>query len=53
MSVIAASPASGRRTLAVCGGIHGLHDGFTDLLNALYPLLQAQFGLSYTAPPVR
>lgn len=49
MSVIAASPASGRRTLAVCGGIHALHDGFTDLLNALYPLLQAQFGLSYTA----
>ncbi|HYC64980.1 MAG TPA: MFS transporter [Reyranellaceae bacterium] len=26
-----------------------MHDGFTDLLNALYPLLQAQFGLSYAA----
>ena len=35
------------RTLAICGGVHALHDGFTDLLNVLYPLLQAQFGLSY------
>lgn len=38
-----------RRTLAVCGAAHALHDGFTDLLNVLWPLLQAQFGLSYTA----
>ncbi len=45
----AAPPASGRKTLAVCGGAHALHDGFTDLLNVLYPLLQAQFGLSYAA----
>src|SRR5688572_23461558 len=37
------------RTLSVCGGAHALHDGFTDLLNVLYPLLQAQFGLSYAA----
>lgn len=37
------------RTLTVCGGAHALHDGFTDLLNVLYPLLQAQFGLSYAA----
>jgi FSR family fosmidomycin resistance protein-like MFS transporter len=49
MSVAAASPTSGRKTLAVCGSVHALHDGFTDLLNALYPLLQAQFGLSYAA----
>lgn len=44
-------PASGaaRRTLTVCGGAHALHDGFTDLLNVLYPLLQAQFGLTYGA----
>jgi FSR family fosmidomycin resistance protein-like MFS transporter len=48
-AVAAASPASGRKTLTVCGGVHALHDGFTDLLNALYPLLQAQFGLSYAA----
>lgn len=37
------------RTLTICGGVHALHDGFTDLLNVLYPLLQAQFGLSYAA----
>src|SRR5262245_1481632 len=37
------------KTLAICGGVHALHDGFTDLLNVLYPLLQAQFGLSYAA----
>lgn len=49
MTITAAVPASSRRTLAVCGGAHALHDGFTDLLNALYPLLQAQFGLSYAA----
>ena len=40
---------SPRRTLTVCGGAHALHDGFTDLLNVLYPLLQAQFGLTYAA----
>src|SRR5882672_3687678 len=49
MTVATAPPASGRKTLAVCGGAHALHDGFTDLLNVLYPLLQAQFGLSYAA----
>lgn len=47
---VAVSPSpSDRRTLTVCGGAHALHDGFTDLLNVLYPLLQAQFGLSYGA----
>jgi len=47
---IAVSPSpSSRRTLTVCGSAHALHDGFTDLLNVLYPLLQAQFGLSYAA----
>jgi MFS family permease len=40
---------SPKRTLTICGGVHALHDGFTDLLNVLYPLLQAQFGLSYAA----
>ena len=49
MTITAAAPASSRRTLVVCGGAHALHDGFTDLLNALYPLLQSQFGLSYAA----
>jgi len=47
---LAVSPSpTARRTLTVCGGAHALHDGFTDLLNVLYPLLQAQFGLSYAA----
>src|SRR5471030_818160 len=49
MTIADAPPASGRKTLMVCGGAHALHDGFTDLLNVLYPLLQAQFGLSYAA----
>src|SRR6266702_2064429 len=49
MTVTVSPTLSARRTLAVCGGAHALHDGFTDLLNVLYPLLQAQCGLSYTA----
>src|SRR5712675_2859546 len=49
MTVAADRPRFARKTLAVCGGAHALHDGFTDLLNVLYPLLQAQFGLSYAA----
>lgn len=53
MTVLASSSAladpSPRRTLTICGGVHALHDGFTDLLNVLYPLLQSQFGLSYAA----
>src|SRR6476469_3226868 len=49
MSVSATPSASPRKTLTVCGSAHALHDGFTDLLNVLYPLLQAQFGLSYAA----
>ena len=40
---------SPRRVLSACGSAHALHDGFTDLLNVLYPLLQTQFGLSYAA----
>ena len=43
------APGNGRRTLSACCGVHALHDGYTDLLNVLYPLLQAQFGLSYAA----
>jgi FSR family fosmidomycin resistance protein-like MFS transporter len=49
MTIAAAPAPSPRKTLAVCGGAHALHDGFTDLLNVLYPLLQSQFGLSYAA----
>ncbi len=46
---IASTDRSSRKTLAVCGATHALHDGFTDLLNVLYPMVQAQFGLSYAA----
>jgi FSR family fosmidomycin resistance protein-like MFS transporter len=49
MTITVSPSISSRRTLTVCGGAHALHDGFTDLLNVLYPLLQAQFGLSYAA----
>jgi MFS family permease len=49
MTVSAPTTISPRKTLTVCGGAHALHDGFTDLLNVLYPLLQAQFGLGYAA----
>lgn len=49
MTIAVTPSVSPRRTLTVCGGAHALHDGFTDLLNVLYPLLQAQFGLTYAA----
>ncbi len=49
MTIAVSTPAPARRTLTVCGGAHALHDGFTDLLNVLYPLLQSQFELSYGA----
>jgi FSR family fosmidomycin resistance protein-like MFS transporter len=49
MIVSADTPNSAQKTLVICGGAHALHDGFTDLLNVLYPLLQAQFGLGYAA----
>lgn len=48
LAVAPAAPPSRRRTLIVCGGAHALHDGYTDLLGILLPLLQAQFALSYT-----
>lgn len=49
MTITVSGPSTARCTLTVCGGAHALHDGFTDLLNVLYPLLQSQFGLSYGA----
>src|SRR5437763_6189624 len=49
VTISAVARPSPARTLAICGGVHALHDGFTDLLNVLYPILQAQFGLSYAA----
>jgi MFS transporter, FSR family, fosmidomycin resistance protein len=39
--------ASARRTLAVAGTAHALHDGYTDLIYVLLPLWQTEFGLGY------
>jgi FSR family fosmidomycin resistance protein-like MFS transporter len=38
-----------RRALAVAGGAHALHDGFTDLIWIALPIWQAEFGLTYAA----
>ncbi len=38
-----------RRTLALAGLAHALHDGFTDMIYVLLPVWQAQFGLDYSA----
>jgi MFS transporter, FSR family, fosmidomycin resistance protein len=37
-----------RRTLAVAGFAHALHDGYTDLIYILLPVWQAEFGLGYS-----
>ena len=41
--------ASPRRTLALAGLAHALHDGFTDMIYVLLPVWQSQFALSYGA----
>ncbi len=38
-----------RRTLALAGLAHMLHDGLTDMIYVLLPVWQAQFGLGYAA----
>lgn len=45
----AQSRAGERRALAVAGGAHALHDGYTDLIYVVLPLWQAEFGLAYAA----
>jgi MFS family permease len=49
MTVInpAREASSARRTLAVAGAAHALHDGYTDLILVLLPVWQAEFALSY------
>ena len=42
-----ASLSRPRRTLAVAGVAHALHDGYTDLIYVLLPVWQAKFALSY------
>ena len=38
-----------RRTLALAGVAHALHDGFTDMIYVLLPVWQTQFALGYGA----
>ena len=38
-----------RRTLALAGIAHALHDGLTDMIYVLLPVWQSQFALSYSA----
>ncbi len=41
--------AGARRTLALAGVAHALHDGFTDMIYVLLPVWQTQFALGYGA----
>jgi MFS transporter, FSR family, fosmidomycin resistance protein len=43
----AAARCDGRRALAVAGGAHALHDGYTDLVYVMLPIWQAEFALAY------
>lgn len=45
----AAGKSQERKALAIAGGAHALHDGFTDLIWIALPIWQAEFGLSYAA----
>jgi FSR family fosmidomycin resistance protein-like MFS transporter len=58
MTITALSAPSGRtdrpnrerlRVLAIACGAHALHDGLTDTLYLLLPILQSEFALSYAA----
>jgi MFS transporter, FSR family, fosmidomycin resistance protein len=46
---IAPQSSSARRTLAVAGFAHALHDGYTDLIYVLLPVWQTEFALGYGA----
>ncbi len=39
--------SSSRRTLAIAGTAHALHDGYTDLIYILLPIWQSEFALSF------
>jgi FSR family fosmidomycin resistance protein-like MFS transporter len=45
----ASDAARARRAIAVAGGAHVAHDGFSDLLYVFFPIWQAAFGLDYGA----
>jgi MFS family permease len=46
-SIAAEDRASARRTLALAGTAHALHDGYTDLIYILLPVWQVEFGLGF------
>ena len=45
---VRSSRLNARRTLAVAGTAHALHDGYTDLIYVLLPIWQSEFALSYS-----
>src|SRR5215470_19011429 len=45
--IMRASVSRPRRTLAIAGFAHALHDGYTDLIYVLLPVWQAEFALGY------
>jgi MFS transporter, FSR family, fosmidomycin resistance protein len=47
MSQVLLVRASARRTLAVAGAVHALHDGYTDLIYVLLPIWQKEFAIGY------
>jgi MFS family permease len=40
-------PTRARATLAICGAIHFLHDGFSDIIYVLLPVWAAEYHLSF------
>ena len=44
-----ADKSHARRTLALAGLAHALHDGYTDMIYVLLPVWQTQFALGYSA----
>jgi MFS transporter, FSR family, fosmidomycin resistance protein len=44
---VATQRSSARRTLAVAGFAHALHDGYTDVIYVLLPVWQSEFALGY------
>ncbi|WP_312893195.1 MFS transporter [Ancylobacter sonchi] len=48
-SALSQTSQSRRRTLALAGLAHALHDGYTDAIYVLLPVWRAEFGLDYVA----
>src|SRR5262249_26674534 len=46
-SITKTLPGLSRRTLAIAGIVHALHDGYTDLIYVLLPVWQAEFAVGF------